>query len=51
VLTAGNVIEGTWVKASPEAPTQYLDAAGAPIKLTPGRTWISLPPPGNATLN
>jgi hypothetical protein len=50
VLTHGNIIEGTWVKTAPDAPTMYLDASGAPIKLTPGRTWISLPPPGNATL-
>ena len=27
-------------------PTQYLDAAGAPIRLTPGRTWVELPEPG-----
>jgi len=50
VLTAGNIIEGTWVKPSAEAPTQYLDATGAPIKLTPGRTWVALPPPGGAEI-
>ena len=49
VLTAGHIIEGTWVKPAPEAVTQYLDAAGAPIKLTPGRTWVALPPPGGPT--
>jgi len=35
VLTAGQIVEGTWTKPSPEAPTQFLDATGAPIKLTP----------------
>jgi hypothetical protein len=49
VLTNGHLIEGRWSKPSPDAVTQYLDAAGAPIKLTPGRTWVSLPPPGGAT--
>jgi hypothetical protein len=44
VLTAGNIIEGTWVKNSAESPTQFLDPSGAPIKLTPGRTWVSLAP-------
>jgi Protein of unknown function (DUF3048) N-terminal domain/Protein of unknown function (DUF3048) C-terminal domain len=50
VLTAGQLIEGTWNKPAPEAPAQLLDAAGAPIKLTPGRTWVSLPAPGMATV-
>jgi hypothetical protein len=50
VLTAGNIVEGTWVKPAPETPTQYLDATGAPIKLTPGRTWVALAPGDNATI-
>ena len=50
VLSAGNIIEGSWVKTAPEAPTQFLDAAGAPIKLTPGRTWVSLAPGDSATI-
>jgi hypothetical protein len=50
VLTAGNIIEGTWSKAAAETPTQFLDANGAPIKLTPGRTWVSLAPPDSATI-
>jgi hypothetical protein len=51
VLTNGQLIEGTWSKPAPEAPAQLLDASGAPIKLTPGRTWVSLPSPGMATVN
>jgi hypothetical protein len=50
VLTAGNIVEGTWTKPDAETPTQFLDAAGAPIKLTPGRTWVSLAPPDSATI-
>jgi hypothetical protein len=30
-----------------ESPTQYLDATGATITLTPGRTWVALPAPGS----
>ncbi|MGH9186084.1 MAG: DUF3048 C-terminal domain-containing protein, partial [Acidimicrobiales bacterium] len=50
VLTNGHVVDATWVKPAPEAVTQYFDAAGAPIKLTPGRTWVELPPLGGATI-
>jgi hypothetical protein len=50
VLTAGHIVEGSWMKSAPETPTQFVDAAGAPIKLTPGRTWVSLAPPDSATI-
>jgi Protein of unknown function (DUF3048) N-terminal domain/Protein of unknown function (DUF3048) C-terminal domain len=50
VLTNGMLVEGQWTKASPEAVTTYADAAGAPIKLTPGRTWVELTPNGGATI-
>lgn len=50
VLTNGHLIPATWSKPSPEAATQFLDAAGAPVKLTPGRTWVSLAPPGGGTI-
>ena len=43
VLTGGTRIEGTWTRPSGEALTSFIDAAGAPILLTPGRTWIALP--------
>lgn len=48
VFTDGKIVMGRWRKASPEAVTEYLDSAGAPIALTPGQTWIELPPPGAA---
>jgi hypothetical protein len=46
VLTGGVAYTARWVKPAANAPTQYLDAAGAPIRLTPGRTWVELPEPG-----
>jgi len=50
VFTGGQVITAHWVKPALEAPTQYLDGAGQPIRLTPGRTWVALAEPGTATL-
>lgn len=43
VFTKQSVIVGTWRKPDNMTPTQYLDSAGNPVKLTPGRTWISVP--------
>jgi hypothetical protein len=50
VLTAGTLIEGTWTRPSDDAIATLTDATGAPISLTPGRTWIALPEPGGATV-
>jgi hypothetical protein len=50
VLTGGRMLEGKWSKPAPEAPTRYLDSAGAPLRFTPGRTWVELVPAGNATV-
>lgn len=44
ILSAGKQVAAKWSKPSPTAVTTYTDSAGAPIRLTPGRTWISLPP-------
>ncbi|MDQ2648293.1 MAG: DUF3048 domain-containing protein [Actinomycetota bacterium] len=49
VLTAGGVVKGRWHKPTLESVTTYLDVDGAPIPLTPGRTWVQLPQPGGAT--
>lgn len=51
VLTEGKVVKGRWSKADQGAVTSYTDAAGAPIKLTPGITWLELPKPGDATVS
>ena len=48
LLTAGKIVKGRWSKASVDALTSYVDSKGAPILLTPGRTWVELVPPGQA---
>jgi hypothetical protein len=50
IFTNGGVVMGTWSKPSLEAVTTYTGPDGAPIGLTPGRTWIALPEPGGASL-
>jgi hypothetical protein len=50
VLTAGQLIEGTWTRGAPETPAVLTDATGAVIGLTPGRTWVALPDPGGAVV-
>jgi hypothetical protein len=42
VFNNGKRVKGTWTKASQTAPIQLFDAAGAPIKLAVGNTWIEL---------
>jgi hypothetical protein len=46
VLTDGQIVRGRWVRPAREQPAQLLDEAGAPILLTPGRTWVALPQTG-----
>ncbi len=50
VFTAGKVVRGRWKKPTPEAVTEYLDASGAPVRMTPGPTWIELARPGKAAV-
>jgi hypothetical protein len=50
VLTGGKLVRGRWVRPDAGAVTQYLDAAGQPIPLKPGRTWVELPEPGGASV-
>lgn len=44
IFQDGQVISGKWSRPSPTAPTSYLDAAGNPIPLNQGQTWIQLVP-------
>jgi Protein of unknown function (DUF3048) N-terminal domain/Protein of unknown function (DUF3048) C-terminal domain len=46
LLSDGQVQRGRWLKPSPDAPTAYVDATGAPLRLTPGQTWVEVLPPG-----
>lgn len=48
VFVNGSMIKGTWSRPTREAVTTFADAAGAPIKLTPGRTWVEFAPVGTA---
>jgi hypothetical protein len=50
VLTDGKVVKGRWKRTAPAAMAELLDGAGAPIRLTPGNTWVELPIPGGAGL-
>ena len=48
ILSDGRVTKGTWSKPSATAVTKYADAAGNPVKLTAGRTWVHFAPVGSA---
>jgi hypothetical protein len=51
LLSDGKVVKGRWKKADANAVTAYTDGSGAPLKLTPGQTWLELPKPGDGSLN
>ena len=42
VFTGGKMIEGTWKRSCDEEPARYLDAAGNPIQINPGKTWVCI---------
>jgi hypothetical protein len=48
ILTDGKLVKGKWTRPDPKQPAVYTDANGTPVNLTPGRTWIELPQPGDA---
>ncbi|MGH9114755.1 MAG: DUF3048 domain-containing protein [Acidimicrobiales bacterium] len=45
-LSGGAMVRGTWSRASITSVTAYQDSSGNPIALSPGRTWVELPPIG-----
>jgi len=47
-FAAGRLTRGRWVRPAPEQPAQFVDAAGNPVKLVPGPTWVELLPIGSA---
>jgi len=49
VLSDGKIVKGKWSKTAVTALTTYTDAAGAPVALSPGRTFVELPEPGAQT--
>lgn len=44
VLRNGQAISGTWSRASLSAPLRLATAAGAPLHLAPGATWVAMVP-------
>jgi hypothetical protein len=51
VFTDGKVTLGHWSRPDDSKPATYTDAAGKPILLTPGRTWIELARAGTTQVN
>jgi Protein of unknown function (DUF3048) N-terminal domain/Protein of unknown function (DUF3048) C-terminal domain len=47
IFTDGKVVKGKWSRPDPKQPAVYTDAAGTPVHLTAGRTWVELPQPGD----
>ncbi|MGQ0520351.1 MAG: DUF3048 domain-containing protein [Actinomycetota bacterium] len=50
ILTEAKVVKGRWSKPDAGSVTAYTDAGGAAVGLTPGTTWVELPPPGTTEL-
>lgn len=46
VFQDGVATKGTWTKADRDSPYLFKDAAGKPLALNPGQTWITLIKPG-----
>ena len=46
VFSNGQLVRGTWTRNDVGVPPAFTDATGAPILLTPGRTWVELFPTG-----
>jgi hypothetical protein len=46
IATNGKTIKGTWRKDAVTKPTQFFDAAGQPITLTVGQTFVQVMPIG-----
>lgn len=42
VLRSGKSIAISWHRPSLDSPTTFTDAAGKPVSLAPGRTWVEL---------
>lgn len=49
IFQDGDVIKGTWSKKNRSGQYSFTDAKGDPIKLTPGRTWITLVTAGDVS--
>ncbi|WP_116450240.1 DUF3048 domain-containing protein [Blastococcus litoris] len=50
VASGGASIAASWSKVSADAPVVLTDAAGQPILLAPGTTWVELVPTGTGSV-
>jgi hypothetical protein len=50
LLSGGRAQPGRWHKPSADAITSYTDAAGDPLRLAPGPTWVEVLPPGSGSV-
>jgi hypothetical protein len=50
IFTAGQLVLAKWKRAKATDPWTFTDAAGKPVLLTPGRTWVELTEPGDAAI-
>lgn len=50
IFTEGVLIRGSWSKPNAGDVTLYRDSEGNEIQLLPGRVWVELPKPGDATV-
>jgi len=50
IYTEGVLIRGSWSKPTANSVTLYRDSEGNEIQLLPGRIWVELPKPGNASV-
>jgi hypothetical protein len=41
IFQNGKAQQGTWKKAGPKKPLQFFDKKGEPLRLNPGKTWIT----------
>ena len=48
--SGGTAAAGSWAKPGIAAVTNYFDAAGQPMSLAPGPTWVVLAPAGTRTI-
>jgi hypothetical protein len=48
IFTDGTLRQGRWARPDKAQPAKYVDSAGNPIPLRPGRTWVELLPAGAA---
>ena len=44
LFTGGQQVGGTWTKGADNDPFVFTDAAGQPLLLRPGTTWVELLP-------